>query len=369
MVAVQVALAIALVFGAVVAARAFVDVLKVPLGFNPERVVVIGIAPTQFDNVTPFYRQAVERLQAFPAVTAAGASGSPPLSGMGPWTAVTGPSGNQIAGVIHVTPGYFDAAGIPLRRGRSLTWDDAVVSGGAVMSASAARAVFGDADPIGRTITGRAPEEAWQVVGVVEDVKTSFDREPAPPVYVVPAGRSTSLQVFARVSSPDAKLLTDIRRAMRDVNPKAVVAVDWWSDSLGDLTAFKNPRFQATVLTSFAAIALGLTALGVFAVIAFLVATRTKEMGIRIAIGADPGSLVRLVVRQALLPVAVGLVGGLIVTRWVATFAEAQLFKVQTDDPITLALAGVAVVLAALVAAWLPARRAARVNPIAVLRE
>ncbi|HET9369433.1 MAG TPA: ABC transporter permease [Vicinamibacterales bacterium] len=369
MVAVQIALAIALVFGAVVAARSFVDVLRVPLGFSSDRVIQVSVPPLQYDYVAPFYRQVVERLRRFPNVVAVGGTGGPPLSGIQRWTSIPDPAGNRtLAGVVHATPGYFEALGIHLRRGRSLSWDDAVVSGGAVISPSAAKALFGDADPMGRTVAGQEPDDRWTVVGVVDDIKADLDSDPEPTVYIVPAGRATALLVFVRVSSFDDRLLTDIRRAMRGLNPSAVVSVDWWNTVLGDLTEYKNPRFQTMVLASFATIALGLTTLGVFAVIAFLVAARTKELGIRMAIGAEPGSLVRHVIRQALLPVGVGLVAGLAMTRWLAKFAESQLFKVQTDDPWTLALASIVVVVAALVAAWLPARRAARVNPIVALR-
>jgi ABC-type antimicrobial peptide transport system permease subunit len=121
-------------------------------------------------------------------------------------------------------------------------------------------------------------------------------------------------------------------------------------------------------LTAFATIALGLTALGIFGVVSFLVAARTREMGIRLAIGADPSRLTRLMVAQTLLPVAIGLALGLGATRWAAQLAEAQLFAIDTADPATLTLAALVVFVAATLAAWLPARRAAKVNPVTVLR-
>ncbi len=134
------------------------------------------------------------------------------------------------------------------------------------------------------------------------------------------------------------------------------------------MDTYKNPRFQTLVLTSFAAMALGLTVLGVFGVVATLVSARTREMGIRVAIGATPQSLVHLFLRQTLVPVAAGLALGLLAARWLARLAEAQLFKVDAHDPATLAMAAAAVVGSAFIAAYLPARRAARVDPVVVLR-
>jgi putative ABC transport system permease protein len=122
------------------------------------------------------------------------------------------------------------------------------------------------------------------------------------------------------------------------------------------------------VLGTLAALALGLTGLGMFSVVAYLVAARTREMGVRLAIGSSPGALVRLVVRQALAPVAIGLVAGLLLIRWVSQLAQAQFFKVETDDPAIVAAAVATVVAATLIAAYLPARRATRINPTEVLR-
>jgi ABC-type antimicrobial peptide transport system permease subunit len=122
------------------------------------------------------------------------------------------------------------------------------------------------------------------------------------------------------------------------------------------------------VFSSLAALALGLTALGIFSVVAYLVASRSREMGVRLAVGASPRSLVALVVRDALTPVAIGLASGLLLVLWGRRLAEAQLFKVDTNDPLMLAAAIATVVTAALVAAYLPALRTTRINPTDVLR-
>jgi len=165
----------------------------------------------------------------------------------------------------------------------------------------------------------------------------------------------------------NAGALVDARRAIGGLVTSAVTAV-WWSDAISASTPYRNPRFQTLILTTFATLGGALTALGIFAVVSFLVAARAHEMGIRLAIGASPGSIVRLVVRQAVSPVAAGLCLGLIATQWLRPVAEAQLYAVDVRAPGLLAAAAVAVLSAALIAAYLPARRASRTDPIAALR-
>jgi putative ABC transport system permease protein len=142
----------------------------------------------------------------------------------------------------------------------------------------------------------------------------------------------------------------------------------WWSDSIDSLAAYRNPRFQTLVLGAFALLALVLAVMGIFAAVTFVVATRTREMGVRLALGAPPRSLVRLVLRQAVTPVAIGILAGLAATQWLRRVAEAQLFELNTHDPLTLAAAAITVAAAAVVAAYLPARHATRVDPIDALR-
>jgi hypothetical protein len=300
-------------------------------------------------------------------VVSVGGIGSAPLSGMAPWSHAMRPgSSDRVAGVVHVLPGYFETVDIPLLRGRLLDWSDIADRSAAIVSASAARVLFDDAEPLGQSFDdGRG--SAWRVVGVVADVRQSFRGDDRPSTYVLPGDRGP-LSFVVRTRVKQDAVLTDIRRAAATFSPGTIPSAVWWTDRISTLTAISNPRFQTLLLSCFAAIALGLTALGIFGVVAFLVVARSKEMGIRVAIGADPRSLVRLMVRQALGPVGVGLIFGLVATRWLTGFAEAQLYDVSTDDPATLAAASATVVLAALVAAYLPARRASRVDPLAVLR-
>jgi putative ABC transport system permease protein len=165
-------------------------------------------------------------------------------------------------------------------------------------------------------------------------------------------------------------MLADIRREIGGLAPNTIIRVGWLADSVEAVTEFRNPRFQTIVLGAFGTLALGLTALGIFSVVAFLVASRSHELGVRLAVGATPGLLVRWALRQAYVPVAAGLLLGLLATQWVRPLAEAQLYRVDAGDTgAALALAAATVVAAALLAAYLPARRAGTVDPIVVLRE
>jgi len=190
-----------------------------------------------------------------------------------------------------------------------------------------------------------------------------------PAAYVFPPRDTTrGMTIVTRMRSPVPHALADIRREIAALAPGSPVTAVWWSDSIDALGAYRNPRFQTLVLGTFAVVAPLLTAMGIFAALTFVVAARTREMGVRLALGASPRSLVSLVLRQAFTPVAVGILAGLLATQWLKRVAEAQLFGVNARDPLTLAAAVVAVAAAAFVAAYLPARHATRVDPIDVLR-
>ncbi len=371
MITIQVALALALIFSAVIAGRAFLSVLRVPLGFTSENVITIRVnsGGQTGSGRQAFYARAIERLSQRGDVISSGAAGSLPLDGSAPdeGARVAG-SSEMAAGIVHVLPGYIETIGIPLVRGRLLNGDDIRSgSGVAVISESAARKLFPDRDPLGAIFTnGR--DRQFIVVGVVADVRKSLERESTPPVYVIPGEATRLLTLVVRMRTRQEMVLAAIRREISALAPGAPVTAEWWTNSISALTAYRNPRFQTLVLGTFAGLALALTALGIFGVVAFSVATRTHEMGIRLALGASPRSLVELMVKQTLAPVAGGILIGLVVTRWASRLAEAQLFQVETRDPVTLTIAVLTVVAVALLAAYVPARRASRVDPMVVLR-
>jgi putative ABC transport system permease protein len=269
---------------------------------------------------------------------------------------------------VHTLPGYFETVGIAPLRGRVLSWDDLrSESNVAVVNASAAKALFGDREPLGQAFED-SQRRRYTVVGVIADVRHAVADPLEPLTYVIPGLDSTrGLYVFAKTRARDARLLQSLKDDLRSIGTGTPV-VTWWEDQISMDNAYRNPRFQALVLGSLAALALGLTALGIFSVVAYLVAARTREMGVRLAIGASPGSLVGLMVKQTLVPVLAGLIGGLFLAKWGSGLAKAQLFEVDTSDPRMLALSAIVVVVAAVAAAYLPARRATRINPTEVLR-
>jgi predicted permease len=374
LITIQVAGAIVLVFGAVVAGRAFVSILNVPLGFDPDGVVTVSVwPPAKGSALQAVYARAVETLGRRPDVLSAGAIGSMPFDSSAPDEGIPSIDGARLpAGIVHMLPGYFETAGIRLLRGRLLNWDDVRGgSDGAVLSESAAAAMFPGQDALGSTFTnGRG--RRFTVVGIVSDVRMSLDRNAREflPAYVIPHDDVRSLTIVARVRQGvgGEAVLADMKRQIGPMAPRTPITARWWSETISDVTAYRNPRFQSTVLGAFALLALGLTVLGIFGVVAFLVTSRTREMGIRLAIGATPPALVHLVLHQAMVPILAGLIAGLLATQWMAGFAEAQLFSVDSKDPLTLAAAAVVVALAALAGAYVPARHAARVDPVVALR-
>jgi predicted permease len=368
LVALQVALTVVLAFGAVTTARAFIKLLNEPLGFNPKNVITVSVSPTDRQNVPQraFYARAIEALAARSDVESVGAAQVLPMSGLAP------SEGLRIAGVASracaigwALPGYFEAAGIPLLRGRLFDWNDVRgAADAAVVGDAAARVLFPGRDPLGETFENGSGRR-FRIVGVVGDSKGM----PGPLAFVIPPENRGMLTLVVRMRSSQQSSLAQIKRQVSALAPTTPVTVRWWSDTIDAMTTYCNPRFQTLVLGTFAGLALGLTALGIFAIVAFSVAIRTREMGIRMTVGAGPRSLVAMMVRQSLTPVIAGLLLGLAGAWWAARVALAQLSQMQTRDPATLAGVAVTVALAALLAAYMPARRASRVDPITVLRE
>ncbi|HEX5069674.1 MAG TPA: FtsX-like permease family protein [Vicinamibacterales bacterium] len=370
MVGVQVAIAVAVVFGAAIATRSFARIANVDLGFQPADVVRIVTGPPQGEtNRQDFFTRAIRAVAEVPGVSSAGVVGSLPFSRSAPNAGARLDGGaKQLAGIVYVLPGYFETVGIPVKRGRGLTWD--VVQSdpdAALVSESAARVLFGDADPLNGIFTnGR--DRRFHVIGVVGDVRSSYSDPARPDTYVFPGAAAAGLYMVARVRDHRAATFGDIKAALLTLNPSATPTIEWWKDQITTDPAYQDPRFQTIVFAALASLALGLTALGIFSVMSYAVSARSREMGVRLAIGASPASLVSLVVRQSLLPVSLGILAGLALAKWGGKLAEAQFFTVRVSDPLMLGLAVVTVLVASLLAAYLPARRATRINPTEVLR-
>jgi putative ABC transport system permease protein len=371
MIAIQVALALPLVFGVAIACRAFLSVLSVPLGFTPDNIITLHVYPGGESGAErqAFYVRAIETMAQRGDVGSVGAAGSLPFDSSAPNDGVSDAATGKIAaGIVHTLPGYFETIGVPLIRGRLLNWDDVRGDASAsVISESAARRLFPTRDPLGATFTNRRGRQ-FVVVGLVDDVRKDLERETEPPAYVIPGEATRRMTLVVRTRSRQEATLAAIRREIGALAPGNPVTAGWWTDSISADPAYRNPQFQTFVLGVFAAMALVLTAQGIFGVVAFSVAARTHEMGIRLALGAAPRSLVRLMMRQTLIPLAGGLLIGLSMMLWVKQIVEAQLYRVETRDPVMLAIAILTIVAVAVIAAYLPARRASRIDPIVVLK-
>ena len=358
MVAAQVALSVLLVVGAVIATREFLAALRVPLGFTPENVVMLRVAPPPALSGMgrrEFYARAVAMLARRGDVVAAGAGGAIPMSGAQGDEPVKVAGKTDSLAAVHIQPGYFEAAGIQLKRGRVPSG-----LGEAAVSESIARSLFAGRDPLDTAVqdlTGRQ----YRLTGIVSDVRTQPNHGLAASIYIVSGESTRQLTMLVRTRVPRASLPAELKREIGALAPGTPVLASWWKDSIGALAFYRNPRFQTWVLASFAALALGLTGLGTYGIVAFMVAIRRREMGVRLAIGAAPPALVRFMVRQALAPVIAGLSLGLVATACISHLRHAS-------DPATLALAAGTVAGTALLAAYIPARRVSRIDPTIALR-
>lgn len=372
LVAIQVAIATAVVFGAIVAGRAFLSILQIPVGFSSDRVALVNLAfpsGATADDRRATYDRVLQTLVARADIESAGAAGALPFSGRAPDEGVrSDPRGPLQAGLVYSLPGYFETLGIPVLRGRTWTTEDIGNDpDSAVVSVAAARALFGDRDPLGQTLSnGR--DRTFHVIGVVADVRNFIDREFPPQAYILPPPGRGLFNVVVRTRERTGATLASIKTDVRRAFPAGLTTVTWWDADIAATEAYRNPRFQTIVLGGLAVLALGLTTLGIFGVVAYLVAARRREMGVRLAIGASPAALVTLVIRESLLSVALGLAGGILLIYWGRGLAEAQLFDIETSDPIAFVAATGAVLIAAMAASFIPARRATRINPTEVLR-
>lgn len=360
--------------------HSFVKLVSVDRGFEMQHLVTVdlNLPDHRYPDVAAratFVRSLLERVAAAPGVVSAGISNRLPLSGEGGNNLVS-PEGRDVpllqrplADIRRVSPDYFRTLGIPLRRGRVFDLADGRRPL-ALVSALTAERLWSGADAVGKRLRiGDDGSPPVEVLGVVGDVRgVSLSRPPSLTVYVPYwQQNSVALSLAVKTAGDPRSAAGEVRSAVRQLDPdlpvpsprtmRAVVA-----DSVAPR------RFQMNLVLLFAAVATLLASLGIYGVVAYSVGQRTNEMGIRLALGAPTGEIARMVLSQGLRPVAAGLTIGVVASLALGRVLGSLLFGVGAGDPLTI-LGVVAVVGGvALVATWLPARRATRVDPVAALR-
>jgi predicted permease len=379
LVVVEMALAVILLTGSGLLIRSFIELTRVNPGFQADgaiamRVTLQGQLYQNGDQVRNRVGEIEDRLRSLPGVVAVGAGSILPLGGLGALNdfAVQGappppPDVNAEIAVASATPDYFRAIGTPLQRGRLFTnLDHAKAPPVALLNEAAVRRWFANDDPIGKTVLSGGPRT---VVGVVGDVLQRNPGEPAAPQMFLPYAQRTNRTVrfVIRTEGDALALAAAVREQIRSVDPNLPLAdVVPLQEMVSRSIA--RPRFYTSLLTLFAAVALALSATGIFGVMSYTVAQQSKEIGIRMALGARAADVLRGVVGRALVLAAIGVACGLVISLALGRVIRNQLFGVEVFDPLTMI--GVIAVLigSAALASLLPARRAAAVDPLAAFR-
>ncbi len=379
----EVALCLVLLVGAGLLLRSLQRVLAVDPGFDPRGVLAVSLSlpAARYDGPAAkaaLYERLVEEVGALPGVRAAAVVYTLPLGGSNRSNSFRIVDREEAAGrspdasYRSISSDYFRVMGIPLRRGRAFDRrDTAGAPRVAIVSESLARRFFPEEDPVGRTIeTDEDPSVKRAIVGVVGDVRYLGLDAATEPEYYVPAAQAPEpgMTLVVKAAAEPGALGTELRARLRALDPGLPFrGVRSMEELMGQSVAPR--RFSATLLGAFAAVALVLAATGLYGVLAYSVARRSREIGIRLAVGARPADILRMVVAQGMLLALAGLAAGLAGSLLLARSLSGLLFGVGAADPATLA--GVSCLLAAvaLLACWVPARRAARLDPMIPLRQ
>lgn len=393
LVAGQVALALVLLVGSGLMLRSFDRIRHVDPGFDARGVLTfrISLPRSRYPDgaaIAAFHRRFAERLESLARVEAAGAVSTLPLSGdvsLNTFTVRSDPPREgelgRLVEVRTVTPGYFDALGIPLLRGRHVTWGDVTDrSGAAVVSRRVADEQMTARDPLGDQVATTSSVDGdvpWStVVGVVEEVHNSaLTKEPIGTMYlpVLPregldfSWQTRSMSYAVRSATPPATLLPTVRELLAELDPGLPIAD---ASTLGQRLrrSSRGTVFTMTLLGIAALVGLMLGAVGLYGVISHVTASRTREIGVRLALGARRAAVRRRVVLRSVAVTSLGLAVGLPVA-WLASRAlGGLLYGVEPTDPLTYSVVSAVLLLTSVLAAWLPARRASSIDPVAALR-
>jgi len=378
----EVALAVAITTGAVLLLRSFVSVTSVNPGFETSQLLTWQMnLPQRLTNATDrlaFYRDFFARMEALPGVVSVGGTTRVPLGSTSVSTSVQiegrpVPAAElpevQFRRAMH---NYFETMGIPIRQGRNFTTNDSPTAPPvAVINETMARKLFPNQDPIGQHVrTGPNPSGPWTtIIGVIGDIRHGgLEEVPQPELYIsYLQGPPVSPFIVMRTTS-DPELVAETVRAEARRIDKNLPLYEMRTMSALRSQAVSTRRFVLLIIGAFGALALGLAAIGVYGVMSLIVSERTREVGVRLALGAEPSQLLRMIVGQAAKLAAIGVAIGLIVALPLAPLLDSQLYGIQSFDPITFVAVPIALLLIASLAAVVPARKAMRIDPLAALR-
>jgi len=380
--AAELALATVLLIGAGLLSQSLLRLQHVSLGFDPDRLLTFQLAlPTTTyppDTTAAFYGRLLESLRATPGVRAAAVSSGIPF-GRGNYTATpivtTGPSAMPPDTAVTtdwrvVSPGYFNAMNIPLLRGREFSDGDlsSTAPKVVIVSQATARRFWGETDPLGRTLHRQGDlARQYTVVGVVGDVRQRTLTVESPAIYYPSFNLAGRMDIVVRTQATPTSILPAVRQRVREIDASLPISTIRTMDEWLSNTA-AQPRLNAILLIVFAAVAMLIAAIGIYGVLAYSVNQRTREIGLRMALGAPRGHVLRLIVREGMtvgaIGIGVGLAGALAVNRVLASLV----FDTPVRDPLTYLLVAVSVAVVALAACVIPARKASRVDPMVALR-
>ena len=381
------ALALVLMIGAGLLIRSFLRLRDVNPGFQPDHLVTARIAlpPTQYEKdpqIVAFWQQFLERVQTLPGVKSAAITMSLPPNQLfisNPFT-VEGQGydpnrATQLAEELTISPDYFRALGVPMLSGRSFTETDRKTPV-VIINQTMARKYFPNQDPVGKRIqTGDPdPKSPWEtVIGVVGDVKyAGLDAPPTPTLYVPYTeegwtGWSRDMSIVVSTNVDPGSIASGVRSELAQIDPNIPLAEVRTMNDLIDHSVGEQ-RFRTWLLGAFSGLALILAGIGIYAVISHMASQRTREIGIRMALGAGRGEILKMILGQAgflaLIGIGVGVLGALFLTR----LMRSLLFAVSTTDSVSFVVMCAVLALVALIAAYVPALRATRVDPMVALR-
>jgi putative ABC transport system permease protein len=383
----EVALALVLTVAAGLLVRTFYRLLSVDGGFNAQQVMTFELSLPESkygedkDRIARFYHAALDKLRLLPGVEAAGIGEVVPLGGAGESTGIRIPgrlpsqkSERLFANFTIVSSDYFSVVGTPIVRGRPILESDTVDSlPVALINRAMAQKYWPGEDPIGKQVgPGSTRYPVSVIVGIVADLKhLSLREEPAPEMYVPytqrPWPAMLSMQVALRAKVESSTVIAAARETLHSLDPDIPVGKVSTLASIVD-DSMTQPRFSMMLMAAFGVLAVVLASIGMYGVVSYSVMQRTREIGIRIALGAERRDVFRMVIAQGArlggLGIAIGLAGALAATRLIAN----QLYGVQTTDPLTFAAVAILLIIVVLLACYVPARRAMRVEPTAAVR-